>query len=59
MPNNFFRQNLQRMSKTDKENMTIEFHHRSSLGTKFQRKLKIVIFWTKLTKKKYFQSTKK
>ena len=59
MPNNFFRQKLQKMSQTDKENITIEFHHRSSLGTKFQPKLKIVIFWTKLTKKKHIQSTKK
>ena len=52
----FFGQNLQKRSKTKKK----EHHHRishiqNSLGTKFQLKLTILDFWTKLSQKRYFQ----
>ena len=59
MSNLFFGQNLQKRSKIEKS----EHHHRilniqNSLGTKFQLKLTILNFWTKLTQKGYFQSKK-
>ena len=53
MPNGFFGQNFQ------VENRKSEHHHwilhiRSSLGTKFQVKLTVFIFWPKLHKKVSF-----
>ena len=45
------------------ENRTSEHHHRTfhlqnSLGIKFQLKLTVLTFWSKLTQKEYFQSKK-
>ena len=60
MPDGFFRQNLQKNGpkwKSDHNHRIL--HILSSLGTKFQRKLKIFNFWTKLIKNGYFQSKKK
>ena len=57
IPNRFLKQSLQKTSKTEKMNTTIEFCiFEIVLGTKFQLNLTIMIFWTKLTPKKYFQS---
>ena len=44
-------------SKTEKVNITIDFYM-FEIGTKFQLKLKILNFWTKLTQKGYFRSKK-
>ena len=57
MQNGFFGQILQRKvynrkSKSPHRVLTIQ----NSLGTKFQLKLTILILWTKLTQKGYFQS---
>ena len=57
MQNGFFGQILQRKvynrkSKPSHRVLTIQ----NSLGTKFQLKLTILILWTKLTQKGYFQS---
>ena len=54
MPNEFFGQNLLKKNRNRKS----EYHHRIlhirvSLDTKFQVKLTILTFWTKLTKKGY------
>ena len=50
-----FRQNLQIRSKTGKDQI---LNIRNSLGTKFQLKLIILNFWTKVTQKRYFQCKK-
>ena len=55
MPNGFFRENLQKGFKTKKsEHNNRVLHIRNSLGTKFELKLTISIFYTKLTQKGYF-----
>ena len=59
MPNGFLNKTCTKWSKAKKK----ENHHRvlqirNSLGTKFQFKLIILNFWTKLTQKGYFQSKK-
>ena len=57
MPNGFFGQNLQ-ILKPKKEHHHRILHIRNRLGTKFQPKLTVLTFWTKLTQKEYFQSKK-
>ena len=37
------------------QNAKLILHIRNKLGTKFELKLTILIFWTKLTPQKYFQ----
>ena len=55
MPNGFFGENLQKGFKTKKsEHNNRVLHIRNSLGTKFELKLTISIFYTKLTQKGYF-----
>ena len=57
MPNGFFGENLQKGFKTKKsEHNNRVLHIRNSLGTKFELKLTISIFYTKLTQKGYFWS---
>ena len=57
MPNTFFRQNFQKRSNSEHHYRIL--HIRNSLGIKFQPKLAILNFCTKLTQKGYFQSKKK
>ena len=45
---------LGKRSKTEQVNINIEFIFLNSLGTKFQFKLTILNFRTKLAQKKYF-----
>ena len=67
MLNRFFGQNLQKEGlkekrkkrKKKKEHHRRLLHLRNNLGTKFQLKLTISNFWTKVTQKEYFQSKKK
>ena len=59
MPNGFLNKTCTKRSKAKKK----ENHHRvlqirNSVGTKFQFKLIILNFWTKLTQKGYFRSKK-
>ena len=60
MPNGFFRQNSQKKGPKGPS----VYHHQilyiqNSLGIKFQLKLAILNFWTKLTHKGYFRSKKR
>ena len=56
MPNRFFRQTCKKRSKTEKEHHQRILHIQNSLGTKFQLKLTILIFWTKFAQNGYFRS---
>ena len=53
----FFDKTCKEMSKTE-ENYRQILHIRNSLGIKFQVKLTILNYWTKLTQKGYFQFKK-
>ena len=56
MQNTFFLQNFQKRSNSEQHHRIL--HIRNSLGIKFQPKLTILNFSTKLTQKGYFQSKK-
>ena len=49
---------VKKVLKQKKEHQHLILHIRNSLGTKFQFKQTILIFWTKLPQKEYIQSTK-
>ena len=51
MPNGFFGQNLQKVRNRKKDHDHRILHIRNSLVNKFQLKLTISNFWTKLTQK--------
>ena len=57
MPNKLFAQNLQKKIQNRKMIITIEFYI-FEIGIKFQCKLKMFNFWTKLIQKRYFRSKK-
>ena len=60
MPNGFFWTKLAKKGlKQEKEHLHRILHIRNNVGAKFQLKLTILNFWTKLTQKEYFQSKKK
>ena len=53
MPNRFFEQNLQvKNGKGEQQHWLLQF--RISLGTTFDLKLTILIFWTKFAQKPHF-----
>ena len=55
----FLEKNLQKIVQNRKVTITIKFYiFKKSVGTKFQLKLKILDFWTKLAQKGYFQFKK-
>ena len=54
MPNGFFRQICKKRSKTEKEHHQRILHIQNSLGTKFQLKLTIWMFWDQINSKKVF-----
>ena len=59
MPNRFFGQNFQKISTTEFGlHQRQILHVRNSLGTKFQVKLTILKFWSKITQKEHFRSKK-
>ena len=51
MPIDFLKKTCEKMSETEKVNITI-LHIRNSPGTKFQLKIKILNFWTELINRK-------
>ena len=51
MPTDFLKKSCEKRSKTEKVNISI-LHIRNSPGTKFQLKMKILNFWTKLINRK-------
>ena len=59
MPNRFFGQNFQKISTTEFGlHQRQILHVRNSLGTKFQVKLTVLKFWSKITQKEHFRSKK-
>ena len=58
MPNDFLENTCEKGQKQKSEHRYWILSVCNSLGIKFQTKLTIFDFWTKLTKKGYFQSKK-